>query len=86
MDRPAVARQLDFADYQAAHACASQGPTDPRAARASGAKVQNVATELGYSSVNAFITMFKKVLGNTPAQYFAQRSAAAVGTETIPND
>jgi AraC-like DNA-binding protein len=27
---------------------------------ASGAKVQNVAAELGYSSVNAFITMFKK--------------------------
>ncbi|KIR18359.1 HTH-type transcriptional repressor of iron protein A [Pseudomonas fluorescens] len=42
---------------------------------ASGSKVQNVATELGYNSVNAFITMFKKALGSTPAQYFAQRGA-----------
>ncbi len=50
---------------------------------ASGAKVQNVATELGYNSVNAFITMFKKALGSTPAQYFAQRGgAAAVGSKT----
>lgn len=31
---------------------------------ASGAKVQNVATELGYNSVNAFITLFKKALGS----------------------
>lgn len=40
---------------------------------ASGASVQNVATELGYESVNAFITMFKKALGSTPAQYFVQQ-------------
>ncbi len=39
---------------------------------ASGASVQNVAAELGYESVNAFITMFKKALGSTPAQYFSQ--------------
>lgn len=37
---------------------------------ASGASVQNVAADLGYDSVNAFITMFKKALGSTPAQYF----------------
>jgi AraC-like DNA-binding protein len=42
---------------------------------ASGATVQNVAAALGYESVNAFITMFKKALGSTPAQYFAQRRA-----------
>lgn len=42
---------------------------------AGGAAVQNVAAELGYDSVNAFITMFKKALGSTPAQYFAQRRA-----------
>lgn len=42
---------------------------------ASGSTVQTVAAELGYDSVNAFITMFKKALGNTPAQYFAQRRA-----------
>lgn len=42
---------------------------------ANGAGVQTVADKLGYESVNAFITMFKKALGSTPAQYFAQRSA-----------
>jgi len=42
---------------------------------ASGESVQNVAAELGYESVNAFITMFKKALGSTPAQYFKQRNA-----------
>mgnify|MGYP000892621383 CR=1 FL=1 len=42
---------------------------------ASGQTVQNVASELGYESVNAFITMFKKALGSTPAQYFKKRNA-----------
>jgi AraC-like DNA-binding protein len=41
---------------------------------ASGDTVQNVAAALGYDSVNAFITMFKRAMGSTPAQYFAQRS------------
>jgi AraC-like DNA-binding protein/mannose-6-phosphate isomerase-like protein (cupin superfamily) len=40
---------------------------------ASGKPVQNVAGALGYESVNAFITMFKKAMGSTPAQYFSQR-------------
>lgn len=40
---------------------------------AGGAAVQTVADKLGYESVNAFITMFKKALGSTPAQYFALR-------------
>lgn len=44
---------------------------------ASGETVQNVAAELGYDSVNAFITMFKKAMGSTPAQYFVQRNALA---------
>jgi AraC-like DNA-binding protein len=43
---------------------------------ATGETVQNVAAQLGYESVNAFITMFKKALGSTPAQYFAQRNQA----------
>ncbi len=43
---------------------------------ASGEAVQNVAAGLGYESVNAFITMFKKALGSTPAQYFAQRNVS----------
>lgn len=40
---------------------------------ASGVSVQNVAAKLGYESVNAFITLFKKTMGTTPAHYFAER-------------
>ncbi|MFN4011342.1 MAG: AraC family transcriptional regulator [Pannonibacter sp.] len=54
---------------------------------ASGATVQTVAAELGYDSVNAFITMFKKALGSTPAQYFAQRRALLPSIlKQVPND
>lgn len=38
---------------------------------AGGATVQQTAGDLGYDSVTAFITMFKKALGQPPAQYFA---------------
>lgn len=38
---------------------------------ASGEAVQTVAGNLGYDSVTAFITMFKKALGSSPTQYFA---------------
>lgn len=38
---------------------------------AEGQSVQAIAGHLGYASVNAFITMFKKALGKSPAQYFA---------------
>ena len=38
---------------------------------AEGQSVQNVAGILGYDSVNAFITMFKKSLGKSPTQYFS---------------
>lgn len=34
-----------------------------------GTSVQNTAYELGYDSVTAFITMFKKMLGTTPGRY-----------------
>ncbi|TDQ26993.1 AraC-like DNA-binding protein [Raoultella sp. BIGb0149] len=44
---------------------------------ASGTSVQNVAAQLGYESVNAFITMFRKMMGSTPAHYFAERKTAA---------
>lgn len=37
-----------------------------------GASVQNVADNLGYDSVSAFITMFRKLLGQSPARYAAQ--------------
>lgn len=40
---------------------------------ASGVSVQNVAMNLGYESVNAFITMFRKTMGSTPAHYFSER-------------
>ena len=38
---------------------------------ASGASVQQVSADLGYESVTAFITMFKKALGKPPAKYLA---------------
>lgn len=36
-----------------------------------GVAVQRVAGNLGYDSVTAFITMFKKALGKPPGQYFS---------------
>lgn len=36
-----------------------------------GASVQQVSANLGYESVTAFITMFKKALGKPPARYLA---------------
>lgn len=36
---------------------------------ATGATVQQVSGDLGYESVSAFITMFKKALGSSPAKY-----------------
>ena len=38
---------------------------------AGGATVQKVSSDLGYESPTAFIVMFKKALGTTPARYFA---------------
>jgi AraC-like DNA-binding protein len=38
---------------------------------ASGASVQQVSADLGYESVAAFITMFKKALGKPPAKYLS---------------
>lgn len=38
---------------------------------AAGESVQRVAGNLGYDSVTAFITMFKKAMGQSPTQYFA---------------
>ena len=36
---------------------------------AAGATVQQISGDLGYESVSAFITMFKKALGTSPAKY-----------------
>jgi AraC-like DNA-binding protein len=41
-----------------------------------GASVQTVAFDLGYESASAFITMFKKVMGQPPGQYLAARRSA----------
>ncbi len=38
---------------------------------AAGATVQQVSGDLGYASVSAFITMFKKALGVSPAKYLS---------------
>ena len=48
----------------------------------SGASVQQVSGDLGYESVTAFITMFKKALGKPPARYLgdiARNGSAFVG-------
>ena len=37
----------------------------------SGATVNSVALQLGYDSTTAFITMFKKAVGDSPAHYFS---------------
>lgn len=54
---------------------------------ASGASVQQVAGDLGYESVPAFITMFKKALGKPPAKYLSSVSSfsnATAGATVAP--
>lgn len=41
---------------------------------ACGSTIQRVSSDLGYKSPTAFIVMFKKVMGTTPARYFSSRS------------
>ena len=45
-----------------------------------GLSVQRSADQLGYESVSAFITMFRKALGTTPARYFAPATMNRRGT------
>ncbi|WP_326522959.1 AraC family transcriptional regulator [Sphingomonas sp.] len=42
---------------------------------AGGTTIQQAATDLGYESVPAFMTMFKKALGISPGRYMAERHA-----------
>jgi AraC-like DNA-binding protein len=50
---------------------------------AEGDSVQAVAFDLGYESASAFITMFKKALGQPPGKYLASRRNQATGTGTM---
>jgi AraC-like DNA-binding protein len=43
---------------------------------AGGAKIKQVAADLGYESGSSFVTMFKKALGTSPGRYMAERYAA----------
>lgn len=43
----------------------------------SGVQVQRIAEDLGYESVSAFITMFRKALGVSPAKYLTQQGRPA---------
>ncbi|RAP65023.1 AraC family transcriptional regulator [Achromobacter sp. HZ01] len=43
---------------------------------ADGISVQRVADHLGYESVTAFISMFRKAVGKPPAKYFAELARA----------
>jgi AraC-like DNA-binding protein len=45
---------------------------------ADGTPMQHVAADLGYESVPSFVTMFRKVLGTSPARYMAERHAAPI--------
>lgn len=46
---------------------------------AAGEAVTTIAGDLGYESVSAFIAMFRRMLGTTPARYFASGAASAIG-------
>jgi len=41
---------------------------------AAGEKITRVALEAGYSTASAFISMFRRELGETPKRYFDARS------------
>ncbi len=42
----------------------------------SGMSVKSTARELGYTSISAFITVFKSILGDTPSRYLSQTHAS----------
>lgn len=47
---------------------------------ATGESVTNIAIDLGYESTSAFIAMFRRMLGTTPARYFSEAVSGAAGT------
>jgi AraC-like DNA-binding protein len=46
---------------------------------ASGESVTNIAIDLGYESTSAFIAMFRRMLGTTPARYFTEAASGVAG-------
>lgn len=62
---------------------------------ASGQSVTNVAFDLGYESPSAFIAMFRRMLGTTPARYFSEsagddfergtRKSLQLGSDSAPS-
>jgi AraC-like DNA-binding protein len=50
---------------------------------AGGEPVTNIAGDLGYESLSAFIVMFRRILGTTPTHYFDQHDFAGSHTEKI---
>lgn len=51
---------------------------------AAGDTVQQVSGTLGYASVTAFITMFRKAMGITPSRYFSTTSSNRPGAAAWP--
>jgi len=51
---------------------------------ASGEKVTGAALDAGYSSPSAFISMFRKQLGTTPARYFAHENHQPARLDSVP--
>lgn len=45
---------------------------------AAGQSVTNIAIDLGYESPSAFIAMFRRVIGTTPARYFSESAATTI--------
>lgn len=43
--------------------------------------VTNIAIDLGYESTSAFIAMFRRILGTTPARYFSETTYSAGGSD-----
>jgi AraC-like DNA-binding protein len=50
---------------------------------ASGQSVTNVAFDLGYESISAFIAMFRRMLGTTPARYFTEAATGEAERGTM---
>lgn len=46
---------------------------------AMGESVTSIAIDLGYESTSAFIAMFRRMLGTTPARYFSEAMSGAAG-------